>query len=578
MFFHLDLKIEEICDRDFIVKNSPVNFAQAEIFLLESSQKVLFVLKRGEPDTLYMQVSEKRKKVYSNRIVQIDLFTVVDGDQSLLNCMDLVEQYPFLLVVNKQKKPIGFVTSGMLTVLLASNFNDLRHQFLTVLEGSGEIIVITDEKLKVLYLNRKAESFYNIKKENAIGKNLESFFSTLILKDVLDSGEPVMESYHQPRLGLYVLINSLPIKVDNRLIGGVSMERDITTMVNMNKEILKANSKLNILQKEIEKIQYVGDKAFKKIYGHSPRLKEVVSMANKVAQTNAAVLIRGESGTGKELFAKAIHLASRRNDGPFIAINCGAIPPNLFESELFGYEGGAFTGADRKGKKGSFELASGGTLLLDEIGEMEYTLQVKLLRVLQENVFFRIGGSKEVKVDVRIVAATNKDLEKMVEDGSFRQDLYYRLNVVSMEIPPLRERKGDIPELVYKFINEFSLDHHKKIDDISSDLMTAFLKYDWPGNVRELRNIIERLVVLTEGPIINKEYLPPILRDKLKDQSNKEATGVLLETATQDVERSMIIKALQDVRGNKTKAAHLLGIPRSTLYYRMNKLGMDVGE
>jgi transcriptional regulator with PAS, ATPase and Fis domain len=340
----------------------------------------------------------------------------------------------------------------------------------------------------------------------------------------------------------------------------------------MNQEISKANTKLTFLQKEIDKIQNVGKKAFKNIYGHSPRLKEVVSMATKVASTNAAVLIRGESGTGKELFAKAIHLASQRGEGPFVAINCGAIPANLFESELFGYEGGAFTGADKKGKKGSFELANGGTLFLDEIGEMDYAMQVKLLRVLQENVFFRIGGAKEVRVDVRIVAATNKDLEEMVEKGKFRRDLYYRLNVVAMEIPPLRDRKGDIPELVYEFMNEFSQQHNKKIDDISSDLMTAFLKYDWPGNVRELRNIIERLVVLAEGPVINKEFLPPLLQDKLRSRAGSVPSGLILETATRDVERSIILKALAGAGGNKAKAAQTLGIPRSTLYYRMSKL------
>lgn len=571
MQFHLDMEISEICDRGVLLHNSPVDLSLAETLLAEGKGTLLVALKNKKPELVFIAIDKNKKS--AAKVEQVDSFDVVEGTQALRSVIDIAGSVSVLLVTDKQKKPVGFITAGMMSRLLAARLDELRQHYLTVLDGSGEIIIVTDDKLKVLYINQKAESFYNIKKEQAIGNNLDSFFSTIVLKDVLASGVPVLESYHQPRPGLYVLINSLPVKVGDRLAGGVSIEQDITRMVNLNKEVLKANSKLTILQKEIDKFQDEG-KVYNGIYGHSPRLKEVVKLANKVALTNAAVLIRGESGTGKELFARAIHKAGSRSDKPFIAINCGAIPPNLFESELFGYEGGAFTGADKKGKKGAFELADGGTLFLDEIGEMEYTMQVKLLRVLQENVFFRVGGAKEVRVNVRIIAATNKDLEAMVEEGAFRRDLYYRLNVVSMEIPPLRERKGDIPELVYQFMHEYARQHNKQIDDISSDLMAAFLKYNWPGNVRELRNVIERLVILTEGRVINKDYLPPLLLEKLKSRGEKGEKEILLEAATRNVERDLISKVLREERGNKKKAAEVLGIPRSTLYYRINKLGL----
>ena len=458
MQFHLDVKIEEVCNQDILIRNSPLNAAQADALLRTENKRLLVVLKNKKILLMYYMRESGTGEL---TVESVEIFKTVGTTQTLRSVLGILRDCPFVLVMN-DKEPFGFLTSGMLTELLANGLDELRQHFFTVLDGSGEMIIVTDDKHKVLYLNQKAESFYQIQRENVVGNDLKSFFSTLVLTDVLTSGVPVMESYHQPKPGLYVLINSLPVKVGDRLVGGVSLEQDITRMVNLNKEVLKANSKLNVLQKEIDKIQSDEAKAFNSIYGHSPRLKEVVSLANKVATTNAAVLIRGESGTGKELFAKAIQSASSRKEKPFVAINCGAIPANLFESELFGYDGGAFTGADRKGKKGAFELANGGTLFLDEIGEMEYSMQVKLLRVLQENVFFRVGGAREIKVDVRIVAATNKDLEQMVEEGIFRRDLYYRLNVVSMEIPPLRERKGDIPELVYQFISEFSQQHNKK--------------------------------------------------------------------------------------------------------------------
>jgi transcriptional regulator with PAS, ATPase and Fis domain len=290
-------------------------------------------------------------------------------------------------------------------------------------------------------------------------------------------------------------------------------------------------------------------------------------------------LLRGESGTGKELFARAIHDASQVS-GPFIAINCGAISPNLFESELFGYEPGAFTGADRKGKVGLLEQANKGTLLLDELGDMPKDMQVKLLRVLQDKSFYRVGGNKAIHIDVRMIAATHRNLEEMIKNGEFREDLYYRLNVVAVSLPSLRDRLDDIPELVHKGIQHYGTIHNKNISKVNPALMAAFIQYPWPGNIRELFNVLERLVLLADGDQLGVEHLPANFCQLIYSAENVDAcaaVGGLLEK-TISLEKEVIGKVLAELHFNKAAAAKKLGIPRSTLYYKMQKLGLECQE
>ncbi len=503
-------------------------------------------------------------------------FALIDEGAPLPAALSMLDSFSVVVTVDSARQPTGYISGSTALAALAGRYEELRQFFLATMDAAGEVITIADTDLSVKCWNSKAEHFYGIKKNEIIGKNLKNFFAehSLMLSRVLETGKPVRDSYHKPRSGLYVLINSLPVRLNNRLIGGVSIERDITEMVYLNRELFRTNTELSQLQQEIN---HKSHDPFDHIHGHSPKLKEVIEIAKKVALTDVPVLVRGESGTGKELFARAIHQMSNRKDKVYIPINCGAIPGNLVESELFGYEAGAFTGAEKSGKKGRFEQADGGTLFLDEIGEMDFAMQVKLLRVLQDKVFFRVGGSKPVKVNVRIIAATNRNLEEMISKGLFRKDLYYRLNVVSLEVPPLRERKRDILELVYLFVNEFARLHNKKIQEVSADLITALLRYNWPGNVRELRNVVERIVILTEGPVASREYLPQNILDN-PDDEYAEQNGVrgkpFLDSVTKEVERRTILKILQEVRGNKARAAALLGIPRSTLYYRLEKLGL----
>ncbi|HEY1800921.1 MAG TPA: sigma-54 dependent transcriptional regulator [Terriglobales bacterium] len=316
------------------------------------------------------------------------------------------------------------------------------------------------------------------------------------------------------------------------------------------------------------------------IVARSAKMQEVLAMAERVAATNSTVLLGGESGVGKDLIARAIHEKSRRSSGPFIKINSTAIPENLLESELFGYEKGAFTGATTS-KPGKFELADKGTLFLDEIGDVPPATQVKLLRVLQEREFERLGGTKTIKVDVRLVAATNRDLRAALEEGSFREDLYYRLNVVPIDIAPLREHKEDIPELVNLFISRFAgesgnHESRKKISALAPNAMPILMAHHWPGNVRELQNVIERACALATGPELTAADIRLDSRSRPVEYSN----GFLPEGHTlEQWEDEMIREALRRANGNKSQAARLLGLSRNALRYRLSKIGIaDDGE
>ncbi len=310
---------------------------------------------------------------------------------------------------------------------------------------------------------------------------------------------------------------------------------------------------------------------FDEIVSTSHAMEEVLNLAGRVASSNATVLLRGESGTGKELVAKAIHYHSPRADFPLIKVNCAALPETLLESELFGHEKGAFTGATTR-RIGRFEAADKGTLFLDEIGELTPGMQVKLLRVLQEREFERVGGNQTIKTDVRVIAATNRDIEKTIREGAFREDLYYRLNVVSVVIPPLRERKEDIPELMDFFIKKFSDENKKHISGISAEARDLLMRYNYPGNVRELENIIERAVVLSKKGIITAADLPIHVQTTAidKKQPSQHMKGSLKETLD-TVERGLILEALKEYGGVQTRAADRLGISERVLRYKLKK-------
>jgi two-component system response regulator HydG len=320
---------------------------------------------------------------------------------------------------------------------------------------------------------------------------------------------------------------------------------------------------------------------FGEIVGRSASMREIYESIRKVAEANSSVYVYGESGTGKELIARAIHRESTRSGGPFIKVNCSSLAEGLLESELFGHEKGAFTGAIRE-RKGRFELAHEGTLFLDEISDIPLSTQVKLLRVLQEKEIERVGGERTITVDVRIISATNRDLAPMVERGEFREDLFYRLHIIPIEVPPLRERKEDILPLVTHFIHTITTEMAKPIAGITDEAMELLMRYDWPGNIRELENMIERAIVLCEGERLDAQLFP--INERKGPRSNSATTlnvppagAITLDNALESIERAMIEDALEKSGGVKTKTAELLGIKTSALYYKLEKYGLTSG-
>ncbi|HIS14776.1 MAG TPA: sigma-54-dependent Fis family transcriptional regulator [Candidatus Ornithospirochaeta stercorigallinarum] len=330
-----------------------------------------------------------------------------------------------------------------------------------------------------------------------------------------------------------------------------------------NSQLQEQNKKLT---EEINKLR--SQQRYSKIIGKSGKLSEMMQIINQVASTKASVLITGESGTGKELVADAIVSLSDRKDKPFIKVHCASLSESLLESELFGHEKGAFTGATAQ-KRGRFELADGGTIFLDEIGEINPSTQVKILRVLQEREFERVGGEKTIKVDVRVIAATNRNLLEEVKKGAFREDLYYRLNVVHIEVPPLRERKEDIELLALNFLDQFNKEDGRKIEGISSQARKALLSYDWPGNIRELKNSIESSVVLARGNIIQLEDLPAQITSQVAE--NKSSITIDLPVTMEEAERKIILSTIEYCAGNKSRASELLEIGRKTLHRKLNE-------
>mgnify|MGYP000115621965 CR=1 FL=1 len=366
-----------------------------------------------------------------------------------------------------------------------------------------EGIYITDSNGNTLEINKSYEAMTGIKRDMLIGRNIkdiveEGILSNSITEKVMKMKKVVIEHQTVGRTGKHLVIRGNPIyDVHGEINMVLTIVMDQTALKHMRNEISRNEEIIHQYQKELENI-----KERKKYVANSPKFKRALELAERVGNVNTTVLIRGESGTGKEVIARHIYESGARSEKPFLEINCGAIPENLLESELFGYEPGAFTGAKKNGHKGLFEEANGGTVFLDEIGDMPLMLQVKLLRVLQERTIRRIGSSKDIPIDVRIIAATNCNLEKMIKEKRFREDLYYRLNVVSIELPPLRERKEDIPAFVQLFTHQLN-EKYNFDRQVSPQTLKAFMEYDWPGNVRELENKVEQMLVTSECNVSN---------------------------------------------------------------------------
>ncbi len=534
--------------------------------------KKIFV--RGNEDIQLAQISKLTKQVIFEPCKEVPAGLLIT------KAIELLETYHYL-IIQDDEADIGYVNALELSKKLLNSYEKMEAYLQTITKTIDSSCTVIDANQNVMIWTKGAEDIFSVRREEILGRKITDFFrpEQLELLTTLKTGKAVSDNQHYAREDLVVMINSNPIYLHGKIIGAVVSERDITSQIRLHNELTNTSNKLFHLEKEVNKLKPTED-PFTLIKGNSSPLKKTIKLTKKAATTNTNILIHGESGVGKELFAKAVHHIREGKDAPFIAINCGAIPATLFESEIFGYEKGAFSGANQKGKKGKVELAKGGTLFLDEIGEMPLDMQVKILRLLQERKFYSVGGTVEKDADFRVISATNRKLSELVAEGKFREDLYYRLNVVSLEIPPLRKRPEDIIELTHYFLYEISIEYGRPIHGISQTVMQALLQHHWPGNIRELKNVVERLVVFSEDGEIKAEHLPfgtdnlPAANGNVPYfNTNKNHS---LKDRLEEVEKEIIRKELEKENGNKLACAKNLQITRATLYNRINRLGLEI--
>lgn len=434
-----------------------------------------------------------------------------------------------------------------------------------ILESISDGVFTVNNDWEITSFNRAAELITGVQKKDALGqKCFEVFKSNMCEKDcplrkTMKSGKPLIDKngYCLSKAGsrIPISVSTALLKDENGvLLGGAETFRDLSELEKLRNELLSRGPHPVFESK-------------------SPSMQNIISILPSVAESSSSVLIQGETGTGKEVLARTIHVLSPRKNKPFIAINCGALPESLLESELFGYKKGAFTGAD-KDKPGRFALAEGGTLFLDEIGDISPALQVKLLRVLQEHEYEPLGAIKPAKTDVRILSATNRNLEELIEQNKFRQDLYYRINVINMILPGLKDRKEDIADIAQSFLETFSTRLNKKTAGFDSGVFKVFYEYSWPGNIRELENAVERMVVLAKGSILTKDLLPPALLQSIQEKKAVPEAATVAE-ARYEAEKDCIINTLNANNWNKTKTAADLKIDKATLWRKMKKLKIE---
>ncbi|MGE7274818.1 sigma-54 interaction domain-containing protein [Brevibacillus panacihumi] len=449
------------------------------------------------------------------------------------------------------------------------NLQQISKLLEVVFENAHEPMVVTDKEGNILLFNRSYREFLGIQ-ENVIGKPVTEVIENTRMHIVGREGVPEIADIQQIK-GQKMIAHRIPIMDEGQVIAvlGTVLFQDVKELASLAAMVGQLKDELTYYKKELRR-RLGATYHFDQIVGYSQKMKELKKFSQKVAKSDSTVLITGESGTGKELFAHAIHAESKRKMGPFIRVNCAAIPDSLLESELFGYEEGAFTGAARRGKKGKFELADHGTILLDEIGDMPLPLQAKLLRVLQEKEVERVGAVRSTPIDVRVIASTNQDLPALIKDGRFRADLYYRLNVVSLEIPPLRERLEDLPELVSNLLQRLVESTGISVKSIDDEAWSVLRSYSWPGNVRELNNVLERALHLLEGDQLKKEHLwLPASVEALPSRPLKS-----LKETLEQAEREALLLAMRAAEGNKQEAAKLLKISKSSFYEKWEKHGL----
>jgi len=502
-----------------------------------------------------------------------EICTPIKRNDGIIGIIGLVafdeEQRGILL--DKDRSMVVFVEKmADLLAAKATQQEDLRiaelskKEMMTVLETAHEGIFAIDKGGYIRHCNNTAATLLKTTKKEIIGDHINKYMLSSPALDVFKTGKGYTENeelYRGEKGGLHAIVTAKPYFSGNEIEGVVLSFRDI-------EEAQKLAYHMNVRNVK---------NTFDDIIGESDAITRAKNQAIITSRGDSTVLITGESGTGKEMFAKAIHYSGPRSGSPFVTVNCGAIPENLLESELFGYERGAFTGASERGKIGKFEMADGGTIFLDEIGDMPLHLQVKILHVLQNMRFERVGGNKSIMVDVRVIAATNKNLEEMIQEGSFREDLYYRLSVIPIDIPPLRERREDIELFMQHFLSKYNKYMSRRLRDFSAEVKELYLKYDWPGNVRELENAVEYNTNMAFGDVVRMDDVPTRLQKSDEKILNVYETDISLADQIKEYEKEIIIKKLKKYRRageGKEAVARELGLSRATLYRKLAELGI----
>lgn len=532
----LGIKREEIENKKFsqVIGDKGIN---KEVFKLKFTVERSVIFK-GRDITIRITPFFKDNKHIFNIITMKNIFSEVDQQYELTKleqCLDIMK-----------------------------DILDNEYQGMVLLDAEGRIVKFNYEKL------------LGIKEEDVLGKHVDEVIDNTRLHIVVKTGKKEMNDIQRIQ-GKDMIANRIPIMKEGKVIGAIG-----SVIFNDIRELKPLIQRMETYEKTFDKykgeikMMHEARYSFDHIISQNKRMEHLKEVSNRAAESNSTVLIQGESGTGKEYFAHGIHKASHRRYGAFVRINCAAIPKELLEAELFGYEEGAFTGARKEGKLGKLEIANGGTVLLDEIGTMPLEMQAKLLRVLEEREFERIGGTERIALDIRVIASTNEELEEAISKGKFRQDLYYRLNVIRLNIPPLRERLDDIPLLAKHMIQDLSSRLDIEPKEIAPETMEILQNYSWPGNVRELRNVIESALNLVKGNIIFPEYLPEHMIIKGKSAEENKENNLILKDIVAQAELKAIREALIEAKGNRTEAAKLLGIHRTALYKKLDAYGLNI--
>lgn len=590
----------EFLESDFLISDTDVNkvdnVLQSNAFTAEhvfnSMANGLIVTDENDVITVFNPAAEKIMAISADKVIGKNVCeAIADTRLHIVNRTMVPElgsrQVTKNAVIITNRTPIVVDGQSKGAVAIFEDISSLEHvtgelrevkelkeRLHLILESVQDGICVVDKKGFITYVNPAYTRITQVPPEQLLGRNIAQVAPNGARAKALQTGKAVLNSISRKPSGQMIAANVTPIVVEGEVVGVVSVVKNMSEVQALMDSLHEATARAEYLEQELRRAKKP-PQAFGKFVGRSGAVLDALAVAAKAAEGHATVLICGESGTGKELVAEGIHFASPRAKGPFIRVNCAAIPTALLESELFGHERGAFTGAIKR-KLGSFELADKGTIFLDEVGDMEKSMQAKLLRVLQKKEFQRVGGEGTVAVDVRIIAATNRDLEKMVAGGEFREDLYYRLNIVPIILPPLRQRKEDIPLLVEHFLKRIAAEQRKKIRGLRPDALEVLIGYRWPGNVRELENIVERVVTLAEGPYIGIDDLPIYLREGAAAAEDSVALAGYKDTILpwEGYEKMIIENSLRKY-GTFNKAAKALGLTHKTVATKARKYGLE---